>query len=129
MSERLELAPTPSSVGEARRWSADVVERAGSPEVVEALVLLASELVSNVVLHARTPCEVSIDRVDDHLRVEVRDGSDRLPTQRPVPDPLALSGRGMLLVDRLSDRHGAEPLAAGGKLVWFELTVPAEGEA
>ena len=39
-------------------------------------------------------------------------------------DPLALSGRGMLLVDGLSAAHGAEPLAGGGKRVWFELLVP-----
>lgn len=128
MDNRIRLEPTAASAGKARRWSEERAARAGVGAVSDTLGLLVSELVSNVVLHAQTPCEVSISRVGSRLRVEVRDGSARLPRAAGKPDPFALSGRGMLLVDALSDSHGAEPLDDGGKLVWFELTLPgAEG--
>lgn len=124
MSELIELAPTPQSVAAARRWCLAVADRAGLPEVAETLELLVSELVSNVVLHARTACALSVHRTGDRLRVEVRDGSDRLPGATIQTDPLAVSGRGMVLIDALSLAHGAQALVGGGKLVWFELAAP-----
>lgn len=124
MSDLIELAPTPQSVAAARRWSVGAVDRAGAPELAETLELLVSELVSNVVLHARTACALSVRRIGDRLRVEVRDGSDRLPGATIQTDPLAVSGRGMVLVEALSAAHGADPLVGGGKLVWFELDAP-----
>lgn len=127
MPERLELTPTPSSVRAARRWSIEQAEQAGAAQVADTLALLVSELVSNVVLHARTRCEVAIERQDDVVRVEVRDDSDRLPGPRKGgTDVLAQSGRGLLLVEGLSRAHGTEVLADGGKAVWFELDVPTE---
>lgn len=120
----IELSPTPDSVARARRWSIDVLADLEIPELGDTLALLVSELVSNVVLHARTECQLSIEDTGDRLRVEVRDGSDRLPGLKPRVDPLAQSGRGMLLVDGLSDGHGVEPLPEGGKLIWFELRRP-----
>lgn len=124
MADRIQLEPTPASAAKARRWSEERAARAGVVEVSDTLGLLVSELVSNVVLHARTPCDLSISRAGSRLRVEVRDGSSRLPRVIGKPDPFALSGRGMLLVDALSDAHGAESLDGGGKLVWFELALP-----
>jgi anti-sigma regulatory factor (Ser/Thr protein kinase) len=124
MSDRIELAPTPASVAMARRWSEDVLERVGAPELADTLTLLVSELVSNVVLHARTPCSLRIDRTDGRIRVEVSDGSDLLPGSAPRLDPLASSGRGMLLVEGLSAAHGVDPEPLGGKRVWFELQAP-----
>lgn len=120
----IELSPTPDSVARARRWSIDVLGDLDVPELGDTLALLVSELVSNVVLHARTDCSLSIEDIDDRVRVEVRDGSDRLPGLTARIDPLAQSGRGMLLVDGLSDGHGVEPLPGGGKLIWFELLRP-----
>ena len=125
MSETIELLPTPSSVALARRWSKDVLDRFGTPELSDTMALLVSELVSNVVLHARTPCSLTIDEDHGRVRVEVQDGSDRLPGLSGRSDPLAQSGRGMQLVDGLSAAHGVDPEPTGGKCVWFELEVPA----
>lgn len=102
----------------------DVLDRAGAAELSDTMALLVSELVSNVVLHARTPCSLSIRQTSDRFRVEVQDGSDRLPGLRERADPLAQSGRGMQLVDGLSAAHGVDPEPLGGKRVWFELEVP-----
>ncbi|MGN6692897.1 MAG: ATP-binding protein [Aquihabitans sp.] len=124
MPESIELSPTPASVAVARRWSMDVLDRAGAAELSDTMALLVSELVSNVVLHARTPCSLSIRQMRDRFRVEVQDGSDRLPGMRERTDPLAQSGRGMQLVDGLSAAHGVDPEPRGGKRVWFELELP-----
>jgi anti-sigma regulatory factor (Ser/Thr protein kinase) len=125
MSNSIELAPTPASVAVARRWSEGVLASVGASEMADTMALLVSELVSNVVLHARTPCSLRIDQRGGRLRVEVSDGSDRLPGSAARTDPLASSGRGMLLVEGLSAAHGVEPEPAGGKRVWFELQAPS----
>lgn len=124
MCESIELSPTAASVALARRWSTEVLDRVGAAALADTMALLVSELVSNVVLHARTPCSISISQTTDRIRVEVQDGSDRLPGLRERNDPLAQSGRGMLLIDGLSAAHGVDPQPRGGKRVWFELEVP-----
>ena len=110
----------PYSVVEARQ----LVERAvaGCPETCVAdATLLASELVSNVILHAGTSFEVLVDRFADRLRVTVCDESTEPPSVR-APGPEEVGGRGLLLVTRLSDRWGFEA-DHQGKSVWFELAV------
>ncbi|MCU1496105.1 MAG: putative anti-sigma regulatory factor, serine/threonine protein kinase [Acidimicrobiales bacterium] len=121
MSERIELPPTPGSVAVARRWSVEQVEPELGSDLAATVALLVSELVTNVVLHARTPCQLVLRWVDHRLRVEVHDESDHLPAKTLQRDPIALSGRGMQLVEAMSDAHGAEGSPGGGKLVWFEL--------
>ncbi len=102
----------------------DVLDQVGASALGDTMALLVSELVSNVVLHARTPCCLSIETGQGRIRVEVQDGSDRLPGMRERTDPLAQSGRGMQLVVGLSAAHGVDPQPLGGKRVWFELELP-----
>lgn len=83
-------------------------------------VLAASELATNVVLHARTAFEVTVATEPGHLRVELTDGSPVLPVVR-WPGSGREHGRGMAIVDALADRWGAEPVV-GGKVVWFEIS-------
>ncbi|HEX2578304.1 MAG TPA: ATP-binding protein, partial [Aquihabitans sp.] len=117
MSDRIELSPAPSSVAVARRWSTDLAARAGFAVEADTVALLVSELVTNVVLHARTTCELVLIPDGNVLRVEVRDGSNAMPAESAQTDPMALSGRGMVLIDALSTTHGAEAMPGGGKLV------------
>lgn len=121
MPDRIELAPVPENVAAARRWSAERAVDAGQGHLVDIVSLLVSELVTNVVLHARTPFELSFRCRDHRLRVEVRDRSDRSPSRSIQSEPLAVSGRGMTMVSALSDACGSEQLPGGGKVVWFEL--------
>lgn len=121
MSERIELPPTPGSVAVARRWSTERATHAGFAVEIDTVALLVSELVTNVVLHARTDCDLVLSVAGDVLRVEVHDASDDLPEGTIQTDPMAQSGRGMVLIHALSTSHGAELLPGGGKLVWFEL--------
>lgn len=125
MGEEIRLPPEAGSVGAARRWASERVAPRAGTAAAETASLLVSELVSNVVLHARTHCEVSLREAGAGLRLSVRDWSERLPRAVPPAEPLGMSGRGLLLVEHLSDAHGVDPEPTGGKSVWFELHVPA----
>jgi anti-sigma regulatory factor (Ser/Thr protein kinase) len=90
--------------------------------------LLASELVSNVVVHVHAPMTLRISKGASSIRVEVEDPSSTLPELRH-PDVDDEHGRGVLFVSELADDWGAER-HGGGKTVWFELdTSTATAEA
>lgn len=83
------------------------------------LSLLVSELATNAVLHARTSFAVQVTMTPTVIRVSVTDGSPILPERRNYSF-LHPTGRGLHLVDSLSDRWGVN-LEPPGKTVWFEL--------
>ncbi len=97
----------------------------GFGEITE---LLASELVSNVVVHVGTPMTLRITRQPAAIRVDVEDPSDVLPELRH-PGIDEEHGRGVLFVSELAADWGAER-TEGGKTVWFEIdTSTASAEA
>jgi PAS domain S-box-containing protein len=114
------LPPQPSSVREARRMVRDLLAGADRDDLAETAVLLVSEIVTNALLHAGTPIDVSATVDDRGLRVEVGDGSLHLPTRRRY-GPTAGTGRGMLMLERLVDDWGVAR-RRDGKTVWFELS-------
>jgi anti-sigma regulatory factor (Ser/Thr protein kinase) len=82
--------------------------------------LLVSELVANGMRHAAPPIVLRIEcEGEDALRVLVRDGSPVVPNVNHA-NPEDESGRGMFLVDYISDEWGAEP-TGDGKVTWFRL--------
>jgi anti-sigma regulatory factor (Ser/Thr protein kinase) len=81
-----------------------------------------TELATNAVIHARSVFEVRLLATNGVARIEVSDESSTLPAAG-ILDPLALSGRGLVLVQAVSLRWGASRNARGGKTVWSELTV------
>ena len=119
-TDSLSLPADGSASRVARRW---VNERFGDHPRQADLLLLVSELVTNAALHARTESELSIGIDEGTVRVEVRDGSDVLPVAKHY-STTASTGRGLLLVDQLADRWGAEAERVG-KVVWFELDLEA----
>ena len=88
--------------------------------------LLTDELVSNVVRHVGADMRLRAIRHSGAIRVEVDDPSATAPTVRH-PGPNDPWGRGLLLVDALSDRWGTD-LRTDGKTVWFELDVETATE-
>jgi anti-sigma regulatory factor (Ser/Thr protein kinase) len=82
--------------------------------------LLVSELVTNGVRYAAPPIVLRVEcESGDSLRILVRDGSPLLPRLNHA-EPEDESGRGMYLVDYISDEWGAEP-TRDGKITWFRL--------
>lgn len=88
-------------------------------ELVDSAELLVSEVATNAVVHASSDLLVLLSRLEGGVRVEVHDTSHVLPVQR-VAGPSATGGRGMHLVEAVSDRWGTEA-SSPGKCVWFEL--------
>ena len=116
------LEPIPRSAGEARRFVDQTLRHWDCRPLLDTVVLLVSELVSNVVQHARTELDVAVWLLRDRVRVEV---SDR--AQTPVTPRYAgvddVSGRGLMLVERMSQAWGVDENASG-KTVWFEVERP-----
>jgi anti-sigma regulatory factor (Ser/Thr protein kinase) len=92
----------------------------GLAELADTAELLASELVTNALLHTGTGAGLAAAVTSEHrLRIEVSDGGTGLPRPRAA-DADATGGRGLLLVDALADDWGVW-LSASGKVTWFEL--------
>jgi anti-sigma regulatory factor (Ser/Thr protein kinase) len=84
----------------------------------ETAVLLASELVTNAVVHTRSAEVGLVAKCDgDTLLVAVY---DEAPAS-PISGEGVTTGTGIELVDSLADRWGWERLPAG-KRVWFEVS-------
>jgi anti-sigma regulatory factor (Ser/Thr protein kinase) len=110
----------PASSGAARR----LVDRALThldDETRGLATLLTSEIVTNALIHGRAPVSVTALWSAVAVRVEVTDEGAQMPV-RLAAGPDARQGRGLLIVEALAERWGAERLASGGKVVWFELS-------
>ena len=129
VTERAELTLPMSS--ESPAAAREFARRSGcsehAHEVLDDALLLISELVTNSVLHGGPPIVLAIECDGGGLQVRVRDGASDLPTPRPAGDDDE-SGRGLSLVELLTDTWGMEPVVdehGSGKQVWFELRRPA----
>ena len=118
--ETIDLVAEPRSAGAARRFVADHLRDRVPEGVSDVAVLLTSELVTNVIVHARTSMRLEVELDDDSVRVCIADDVPRQPTLRPSHEA-RLTGRGMNLVASLAMQWGVEP-SPPGKKVWFELS-------
>ncbi|OEJ24933.1 hypothetical protein AS594_11000 [Streptomyces agglomeratus] len=122
--EEVRLPSRPESAATARRLTHCVVARQWglSAQTAEYAVLLVSELVGNAVRHTGARVfGLRMLRRRGWIRIEVRDPSRGLPCLMPVHE-MDTSGRGLFLVDKLSDRWGVD-LLPRGKTTWFEMRV------
>ncbi|MER6416667.1 ATP-binding protein [Streptomyces humidus] len=98
-----------------------------SPHVIERAEHVVAELAANAVLHGRVQgrdflLAMTLDDTVGALRIAVSDmRGERRPAIPPERGPDHESGRGLLLVDALTDRWGTESFPPSGKTVWAEL--------
>jgi anti-sigma regulatory factor (Ser/Thr protein kinase) len=119
-TDRIELHPSASSPARARRFLSERSTAWSLPEPLgDQLALVASELVTNAVLHAHTPLTLTVELRDDHVRVSVRDGSSAPAALRHYRQD-ALTGRGLGVIAAVSQAWGVEP-AVDGKVIWAEF--------
>ncbi|HET6809661.1 MAG TPA: ATP-binding protein [Acidimicrobiales bacterium] len=128
MEECLDLESRPDLVRAARRFVRQVLANWELPEFVDDAELVASELVSNAVLHARTALRLTVSSEGlGAVRIEVYDENPRMPTTTATPLH-ATSGRGLLSVAALASAWGTED-RGDGKVVWARLgRPPAAGD-
>lgn len=119
------LESDPRAAGAARRFLREALATWGiEGDVVDTAQLCLSELVTNVVMHARTTSELTLALSDEVLTVVLRDlgrpsGLGSI-TVSEDDDPLRVCGRGLMLVDAMADRWGSEQDATG-TTAWFAL--------
>ena len=118
-SASTDLPPEPASARRARRFVVAALDAFGSQAPVSTAELLVSELVTNAVVHGRSNVRVTVETDDGTIRISVYDDSPEVP-ELSVPHPFDESGRGMYLVEHLSQRWGVDQ-AGTGKCVWVEL--------
>ncbi|MBM0232986.1 ATP-binding protein [Micromonospora sp. STR1_7] len=114
-----ELAPTVGAAREARAMVTTGCERWGMPTLTAPACIAITEMVNNVVAHARTPMTVRLAPQDSTLHLAVRDHSSRRPTFALSP-PDRVGGRGLLLIDTMTRRWGSSAVP-DGKVVWCVL--------
>ncbi|GIF07913.1 ATP-binding protein [Actinoplanes siamensis] len=118
---RLELDPVVGAAREVRERITEACLRWSMAELAGDACIVATEMVNNVVAHARTPMCVLLGRHGTTLSVAVRDESSVLPRFSGPVAPTAYGGRGLLLIDSVAHRWGGLALP-GGKVVWALLT-------
>src|ERR1700759_3359307 len=118
---RMTLPAVGTSVRRGRYATRAVLTAWQLAHMDEAATLLVSELVTNVVRHARGTDVITVDlhAGQTWLRIEVLD-TDRHWPQPRIPDRFDESGFGFILVDALAINWGVRETEAG-KAVWAEL--------
>lgn len=116
------VTPGPEAPAVARRAvEAFLVET----PIVDEVQLVASELVTNAVLHGCSePLEIHVRSFDDFARIEVISASLRRPDREPVARRSqggSDGGFGLAIVEALSDAWGIEQ--NGKVVVWSELAL------
>jgi anti-sigma regulatory factor (Ser/Thr protein kinase) len=116
------LEPAPTAPAEARS-SLVPLSRTVSPDQLDDLRLVVSELVTNSVVHAGLTDQdaiiLSVEVLPSSVRVEVVDGGHGFAGSSGRP-PSSL-GWGLPIVDRLADRWGTERTSQ--TKVWAEFTL------
>jgi anti-sigma regulatory factor (Ser/Thr protein kinase) len=127
-SQHIHLSPLPTAVREARSFVRSVRSWLDD-ERLHDLVMLTSELVTNAVLHARTPLQVGMTVSDSVVLICVGDRSQREPDSPEASDRRE-NGRGIMLVRDLADEWGVLPLAGSpGTAVWFSFRRRSDARA
>ncbi|MEV0259433.1 ATP-binding protein [Streptomyces sp. NPDC050732] len=119
------LYPVPESVARARRWFRNFTASYDLTCSVDDCLLMLSELVTNAVLYgeAEESWRVRVEwwREGEALGVDVHNPGFPADVRRRDPDADDAHGRGLLLVDALSDSWCAGPSRFGGTVVSFRV--------
>jgi anti-sigma regulatory factor (Ser/Thr protein kinase) len=108
------------AVRDARRYVRAGLAGSFPEDRLDDLVLVVSEVVTNAVLHGSPPGTLGIFLSDALVRIEVSDCTSAAPVQVAF-HPESHRGRGVALLDSLSDRWGVVVGPGEGKIVWFEV--------
>ncbi|MFF8906319.1 ATP-binding protein [Streptomyces olivaceoviridis] len=127
---RFVLAGTERDVPIARRKVIDMVRTWGVPlddETTDTIRLVASELITNAVVHGEGPVCVALYHRPGRMVIDVLDSNPSAP-QTSCAQADDESGRGLALVGRLASRCAWEP-SDRGKRVWAEIKLPMTAPA
>ncbi|MGH3381994.1 MAG: ATP-binding protein [Actinoallomurus sp.] len=127
----LDIAARPAEVAPARHWLCKLL--AGDhATIIDDVVLMACEAITNSICHSDSG---SMDEKDEPgtvtllvrasastMRVEVTDAGSQRNVPKVADDGLdAVSGRGLHMIDLLSEGHWGSYTHEDGRTVWFEI--------
>jgi anti-sigma regulatory factor (Ser/Thr protein kinase) len=119
-SRRVRLTAGPAAAAEARSQVRAAIRAWDVPIDPDVALLLTSELVTNAIRHeAGEIITLFVTCCYGHLRVDVHDTSPFFPVRADASADDE-TGRGLMLVDSLSDKWGCDRTPAG-KAVYFTL--------
>ncbi|MFI1867007.1 ATP-binding protein [Streptomyces jumonjinensis] len=121
----MSLANSPSEISSTRRAVARRLTEWGLDRLAEDVVLVINELLANVHEHAGGDGELTIELTNDRLTVKVGDNNRTPPALREQRSS-AESGRGLLLVDMLTD-HWETVITGAGKVVICTFRIGEKG--
>ena len=132
---RREFPPAPETAAAAREFVHDTLLSWGVPDPFDDVILLVSELVTNAVIHARSPLDVAVRRLEGSVEVMVTDSAP----ERAVPQagPLSVDvspsrseersgGLGLALASAIASSWGVS-YGRTDKAVWFRIDDAGEG--
>ena len=119
MHRHYELPRDASSAWKARDITRTCFAEAGFLGHQRRAEVVASELVTNSVLHGDEPITFHLWLREDRLRIGVSDGSRVAPSTAPAAAG-ATSGRGLTVVEELALRWGSDPYHRG-KITWADV--------
>jgi hypothetical protein len=91
------------------------------------VILMVSELATNALVHAASGFQLTVDRTKTRLQVSVADLGAGVPSLQSPPSRQP-HGRGLRIVEELSDEWGTSEAPKKGKTVWFRLNLTAPAE-
>ncbi|MGI8681123.1 MAG: ATP-binding protein [Mycobacteriales bacterium] len=116
------LPPNDHSAARGRRFVRDVLVSCALADLVDTAVLLASELITNAVLHGRSEVELAVEIAQGEVTVSAADLNSRMPVMQST-DEFALDGRGLAIINLMASQWGVTA-TEDGKVVWFRLDLP-----
>jgi anti-sigma regulatory factor (Ser/Thr protein kinase) len=124
----LALSRQRSTTTQARQFVIARLAEHHLDELCDTAALVTTELVTNVLMHTESVPTVRLLVLADRVRIEVEDTCPVLPAAG-ILDPTATCGRGLVLIQQLTQRWGVTRVPAG-KAVWCELVAepPAASE-
>lgn len=119
-SAQLRLPPKATSPARSRRFVAETLAAWGVADGIDDALLVVSELVTNALLHARTPMVVTlVDAGAEAVLMSVSDGSRQPPQERHFSLESG-TGRGLRLLQSIAIEWGVR-VDADGKTVWCRV--------
>lgn len=125
----VELQALPARIGQVRRIVTAQLRHWHLDSLIDLAALGVTELLTNVHRHAEPDktCTVEIALLLDRLTVSVHDNDPRIPgvaEADPADAEFATSGRGLAIIEAMSESWGVRPQGESGKCVWFTLQAP-----
>jgi anti-anti-sigma regulatory factor len=119
LREQLDLGPTPAAADQARAFTAETCTRWKLDQMTGIADVLVNELVTNAVMHAKTPLTVRLELFGE-LSIAVHDQSPVRPC--PLPRRPGQHQHGLELLASLAKAWGCQQ-EPDGKVVWCALDV------